>query len=218
MPDIDEFIKELTPFELEYVDKGGSHFCLKSYIKRIYDDYIFISPPQKENLSFNIPDGQEITIVFKTEKGVLSASSAVIGKQLDTMPGLKISFPYNSRFTERRTFIRTPLKLNVEIVKFLDSDHKNEEILNIQTRNISGNGLSYVSNCPLDNYYDIYCKIHLNDGKEPVNIRCEHIYSKKIRINSQKAYLTALAFIDIQEEYVSRIVKACFNYQIKNKK
>ncbi len=218
MPDIDDFIKELAPLELDYTDDEGNHRNLNSYIKRIYDDYIFISSPEKGNVSINIPDGQEIFIIFKTEKGYLSASSVVLGKQLDTMQGLKISFPHNSRFIERRAFVRIPFNLDVEITKILDSNSTKKETFNVMTNDISGSGLSYISEFPLDNYYDIHCKIHLADGEDPVDVRCEHISSRKENRNNQELNIISLAYIDISESQVSRIVKACFKYQIQNKK
>lgn len=217
MPDIYDFIKELAPFELEYIDSDDNYHCLNTYIKRVNEDHILISPPQKNNLAHNLPDGQEINIIFKTENGTLSAVSNVINKQLDSMSGLRISFPCNSQFTERREFIRVPLNLKVEIMKFLDNTYQNAETFNIQTRNISGSGLCYVSDTPLDNYYDVHCKIYLDYEKEPVTVRCDHIYSKKVKINNEKAYLTALTFAGISDEDIARLVKTCFRYQIDNR-
>ncbi len=217
MPDIYDFIKELATFELEYIDDDDNYHCLVSYIKRLDDDYILISPPQKNKSAFNIPDGKEINIIFKTEKGMLSAVSNIIGTQLDDMSGLKIRFPYNSQITERREFIRVPLGLRIEIIKFLDNTYKNAETFNIQTRNISGKGLCYLSHSILDNYYDVHCKIWLDDEKEPIYTRCDHIYSKKVKINNEKCYLTALSFVEINDEEISKLVKACFRYQIDNR-
>ena len=217
MPDIYDFIKELAPFELEYIDSDDNYHCLNTYIKRVNEDHILISPPQKNNLAHNLPDGQEINIIFKTENGMLSAVSNVINKQLDSMSGLRISFPCNSQFTERREFIRVPLNLKVEILKFLDNTYQKVETFNIQTRNISGSGLCYVSGTPLDNYYDVHCKIYLDYEKEPVAVRCDHIYSKKVKLNNEKAYLTALTFAGISDEDIARLVKTCFRYQIDNR-
>jgi len=217
MPDIYDFIKELAPFELEYIDCDDNYHCLNTYIKSVNEDYILISPPQKNNQSHNLPDGQEINIIFKTEKGTYSAVSNIINKQLESISGLRISFPYNSEFTERREFIRVPLNLKVEVIKFPDNTYLNAETFNILTRNISGSGLCYISDSPLDNYYDAHCKIHLDYEKEPVYVKCDHIYSRKIKINNEKAYLTALSFVDISEEDVAKLVKTCFRYQIDHR-
>jgi len=217
MPDIYDFIKELAPFELEYIDSDDNYHCLNTYIKSVNDDYILISPPQKNNQTYNLPDGQEINIIFKTEHGTLSAVSNIINKQLDNISGLRISFPYNSQFTERREFIRVPLNLKVEITKFLDNTYLNTETFNIQTRNVSGSGLCYISDSPLDHYYDVHCKIQLDYEKEPIYVKCDHIYSKKIKINNGKAYLTALSFANISEENIAKLVKTCFRYQIDNR-
>jgi len=217
MPDIYDFIKELAVFELEYIDSYDNYHCLNSYVKRVNEDHILISPPQKNNLAHNLSDGQEISIIFKTEKGTFSAVSNVMNKQLDSMSGLRISFPYNSQFTERREFLRVPLNLKVEVIKYLDKTYMNMETFNIQTRNISGSGLCYISDSPLENYYDVHCNIYLDYEKEPISIRAEHIYSKKVKINNEKTYLTAISFAGISEEDVSRLVKTCFKYQIDNR-
>lgn len=217
MPDIYDFIKEQAVFELEYIDSDDNYHCLDSYVKKVDANHILISPPQKNNITHNIPDGKEINIIFKTENGTFSAVSSVIDKQLDKTSGFRISFPCNSQFTERREFIRVPLALKVEIIKFLDNTNLNIENFNIQTRNISGSGFCYVSDTPLDNYYDVHCKIHLPEEKEPVYVRCDQIYSKKMKINNQKAYLIALSFADIFKEDIAKLVKTCFRYQIDNR-
>ena len=216
MLDIYDFIKELAPFELEYIDDDDNYHCLNSYIKRVHDDHLLISPPEKHNLAHNLPDGKEINIIFKTAKGTFSAVSNVIDKHLDSMSGLRISFPCNSQFTERREFIRVPLNIKVEIIKYIDNTYLKMETFNALTRNISASGLSYISDAPLDNYYDVHCKIHLDYEKEPISVRCDHIYSKKIKLNNEKSYLTALSYAGISEEDTIKLVKTCFRYQIDN--
>lgn len=217
MPDIYDFIRELAPLEVEYIDNDDNYHCLNSYIKSVDDDFILISPPQKNNLSYNLADGQAISIIFKTENGIFSADSNVMSKQLDSISGVKISFPLNSQLTERREFVRAPLNLDVEILKYADNTYLTLESFHIMTRNISGSGLCYISDKPLGNYYDIHCKIRLEKDKEPIKVRCDHIYSKKVKIHNDKAYLTALSFAGIPEEDSSKIVKECFKYQLSTR-
>lgn len=214
MVDVYEFLKELAPLELEYADSSGIGMPLESYIKRIYDDYILISSPQKKGAYVSIPDGQVVSLIFKTERGFLSADSTVMGKQLDSMQGLNISFPHNTRFIERRAFVRVPFKLDIEITKILDIKCNEKEIFNAITNDISGSGLSYISSSPLDNYYDIHCKIYLDDGEEPLYIRCEHIATRE----NPDSNLISLAYVNISENQISRIVKACFKHQLQTKK
>ena len=217
MPDIYNFIKELAPIDIEYLDSSDNYYSLSSYIKGVYEDYVLVAPPQRNNQTINIPDGQEININFKTPNGLFSAFTKVISKQLGNSSGLKISFPHKSQLLERREFVRVPLTLKVEILKFLDNTGLSVETMEIQTRNISGSGLCYISDCPLQNYYDIHCKIHLEKNEEPIYARCDHLYSKKVKINNEKAYLTALSYSGISDEGVAKIVKTCFKYQIDNR-
>jgi c-di-GMP-binding flagellar brake protein YcgR len=217
MPDIYDFIKELAPLEIEYVDSDDNYHCLNSYIKRVDENSILIAPPQKNNIAYNLPDGQEVNIIFKTEKGIYSAVVAVMSKQLKNLSGINISFPHKSHFMERREFVRVPLQLKTEVIKILDKSTQNQEVYTVQTRNISGSGLCYISDKPLDNYYDIHARIYLDNEAEPIFTRCDHLYSKKVKINGEKAYLTALSFAGISDDDISKLVKACFKYQIGNK-
>lgn len=217
MPDIYDFIKELAPVEIEYMDSNDVYHCLNSHIKSLDEDFILVAPPQRNNAAINIPDGQEININFKTENGLYSAASKVISKQLDSISGLKVSYPHKSQLLERREFVRVPLNLKVEIIKFLDSTGLNIDKIEVMTRNISGSGLCFVSDKVLDNYYDIHCKIYLEKNDEPIYVRCDHLYSKKVKINQERAYLTALSFSGISDEGIAKIVKACFKYQIDHR-
>ena len=217
MPDIYDFIKELASVEIEFTDGNDNYYCLKSHIKSVEEDYILVNPPHKDNKAINIPDGQDININFKTENGIFSAEAKVIEKQLGDISGLKVSFPLNAKLTERREFLRVPLNLKAEIIKFSDSTGLNTETIEVTTRNVSGSGLCYISDEPLDNYYDVHCKVYLEQDEEPVYARCDHLYSKKVRVNNEKAYLTALTFTGISDENVAKLVKACFKYQINSR-
>lgn len=220
--DVYDFIKELAFFELEYIDDDDNYHCLSSYVKRVDEDSILISPPEKNrlvhNLTHNLKINQEVNIIFKTEKGLLSAVSKVTGREIGTSSGIKLAFPSKSCISERREYARSDLQFRAEILKFTDNTYINCESFPVQTRNISGSGFCYISDQPLKGYYDIHCKIFIPGQDEPVFARCEHISSCKVKINNgEKAYNNALAFIDIAEDDLSRIVKECFRFQIENR-
>lgn len=217
MPDIHDLIKELASIEIEYTDSDDNYCCLKSHIKSIDKDCILVAPPQKDNQTVHIPDGRDINVNFKTENGILSAEAKVISKQSDNISDLKISFPTTGKLIERREFLRVPLNLKTNILKFPDSTGLNPETIEIQTRNISGSGLCYISEKPLENYHDIHCQIFLEKKEKPLYAKCDYLYSKKVKINNEKAYLTALSFSGISEENVAKLVKACFKYQINSR-
>ncbi|MFH0702499.1 MAG: flagellar brake domain-containing protein [bacterium] len=214
---IHDYIKELTKFELEFIDKNGNYHVLKSYIKSIDQDKILIFPPSHKNVTYNIPDSELINIIICTEDGVYSGESKVIGKELSHTPGLWISYPYNSQLIQRREYVRVPLRINIDLI--ISENNTSETEIKIMPENISGKGFCYISDSPLNNYYDIKCKIYLKDEpNKPIISRCEHIYTNPINIGGKSKYINAFAFIDINLKDVDRIVKACFKYQFEQRK
>ncbi len=219
MPDIDDFIQELESFELEYIDEFDQYHSLNSYIKRVEDDFILIDPPVKKKLVFTLLKGTDINLVFKSAKGVCSAQSYVIGRQLTSPSGLKISFPCDFQITERREFVRVPLPVSLEITKYLDSSRVNIEKTSVQLCNVSAGGLCYKSDKPLGDYYDVEASIYLEGiKKEPLTLRCEYIYTNEKLIKNKPTYHVSLAFSDISEKEVTSIVKECFKYQLSQRK
>ena len=210
-----EHLIENAPFEIEFVDKEDNYHRLKSYIKKIFDDFILIDQPVSKEDSVEIPENSEVNLIFTRKDGVLIATSKV---QTIVQTGIRVGFPHNTDIIERRNLVRVPLKTGVKVFYRPDSDNLEEKNFSVKTRNISGNGVCFFSSYSLENASDIRCKIELEDERlNPVLVKCQHVYSRKARLKEKVCYLTALSYIAISDEDSTRIVKECFKYQINRK-
>jgi len=217
MEDIYNHIHELAKFEFVFNDENEVPHRLRSYIKSLDEDRILVAPPVgHQGKVVPVRDNQKFKIIISTEDGVYSGDSYVLSKEISQTPGLWISYPHNSRHCQRREYIRVPLNVDFELIIYRDSARTIQESNRFVTRDISGRGISFISDSLLDGYYDISCKIFLPDGHQPIESSCEHIYSKQMPDSSK--YINALAFIDIDEYSSERIIKEVFRYQLEQRK
>lgn len=218
MNDIFDHLKELTKLDVEFSNENTHYSFLKSYIKCVEQDRILIDPPSFKGTVYPIYDGQLITITINTNSGVYSGECKIIERDLSTISGLWITFPLSSKQIQRREFLRVPLKKNVEITLFRTAEKTENIKLNVETKDISGKGISFFTDSPLENYYEIECNFSIDNSDHKIWSRCEHIYSKETFINGKIKYLNALAFIELTNKNIELIVRECFKYQLEMRK
>lgn len=219
MSGIYEYLNELRKIELEVKGPNEEQLVLRSYIKSVLDDKILIDAPSKKNVNYNIPDGKEIEIIIQGEDGVYSGTCTVIGKEISGISGIWISHPLNSKRVQRREYVRVELDLSIAISLIKTADNEDKDTFDVKVQNINGKGFSFLSNKPLNAYYDIFCQFKLNDGNDQIiKTRCEHIYSDVKMVHAEMLYKHALAFIDLDDNSTERIVKECFKYQLDERK
>jgi len=213
MADIYNHIRELTKFEIIYKDNDGKIYTPRSYIKCVEDGRLLIDPPVKNGKVCYIPDGQVVKIIISAEDGVYSGESEVLGRELSDISGLWIAYPYNTKYCQRREYLRAELNLECQINIYKDQSRTIKETKKVKMKNISGKGFSYISDEPLSDYYDIECEITLNENK--IISKCEHIYIKDINSSGGKSYVNALVFIDLSEKDTESIIQQCFKYHLE---
>lgn len=221
MVNIYDYLKELTKIDVEFIDPANSKtYVLKSYIKRADDNAILIEPPTINGIVISLNKGQYIKLHLKTNEGVFSGMSSVVGKELSEISGLIIAYPTNVKFNQRREYIRVPLKLPIDLIIIEDNITTEENVINIITEDISGTGFAYISEKPLDKYYSIRCKIYLNDGNNnPIESSCDHIYSNKhVTPSLSMKYKNALMFVEMSKQDNDRIIKSVFQYQLEQRR
>ncbi len=217
--DIYEHIREQAPFKFEFIDENDNYYKLDSYIKKLHDDYIVVTPPDDGDVDINIPGNAEVNLIFPLDNGILIAQCTVLGREAGMKPGVLLSFPHNTRVLERREYIRVPIKLRVEITFYSDQFYTDRKSFFAITKNISASGIAFYHREPIESCYDIGCKIYLSDeNPRAVETRNKLIYSQKIKIKNETVFLTALSFTSISEGDSARIVKECFKYQVRHKK
>lgn len=219
MVDIYNYIKELTKLELIYKDKNGVPRQLKSHVKSIDNHRLLIAPPEERGKAMDIPDGTKIKMIICTDQGIFSGFANILEREISSTPGLWISYPYNNQHCQRREYMRVPIHVDCELIINRDKDRINKDIVKFKTKNLSGKGMNFFTDEHLGDYYDIQCKMFLKDNHdEPIEITCDHIYTKRVRMPEGKKYLHAIYFSNISDFDVERIVKACFKYQLETRR
>lgn len=218
MNDIFDHLKELTKLDVEFSNENTHYSFLKSYIKCVEQERILIDPPSFKGTVYPMHDGQLITITISTNRGAYSGECKIIERDLSTISGLWITFPLSSRQVQRREFLRVPLKKKVEITLFKTAKKIDNLKLKVETIDISGKGISFFTDSPLGNYYEIECTFSIDDSSNQIWSRCEHVYSKETILKGKIKYLHALAFIELTNKNVELIVRECFKYQLEMRK
>lgn len=218
MSDIFDHLKELVKLEVEFSNENTHYSYLKSYIKCVEPNRILIDPPSFKGTVYPIYDGQHITITISTNTGVFSGECKVIEREIATISGLWITFPLSNKQIQRREFVRVPMKKKVEITIFKTPEKTENIKFNVETRDISGKGISFFTDSPLETYYEIECTILADNSNERIWSRCEHVYSRQTIVNGKIKYINALAFIELTNKDIETIVRESFKYQLDMRK
>ncbi len=212
-----EHLNELKPFKIEFTDVDDKYHQVNCTAKKVSEDYILLSPPGE--ILPDLEDNAAINLIIPKTNSILTAQCSFLEKEINKPYGIKISYPYNIEVHERREYIRVSLHLRVQVTCTFGGNLQEKENFYTKTRNISGSGLCFLSEKSLEGCDDnIQCKIYLNDGNsEPVSVKCNYVYSRKVKVKNNILYMSALSYRSISEEDSARIVKECFKYQIRHK-
>ena len=154
MADIYDHLKELVKIEIVYKNTNTiNHY--KSYIKCLDDDRMLIDSPSYRGKSYDIEDNQQILLSLYAEDGVYTGECKVLGKELSKISGLWISYPYNSKHSQRREYLRVNLNVPIDLTIFKDSLRTESTEYRIISKDISGNGFCYICDELLTDYYDM---------------------------------------------------------------
>ena len=192
---------------------------LKSRIAEISDELIAIEMPIEEGtgkMRFFSRD-TEITAFFVSENGMkYSFSSKVTGKASDNIPLLLIEKPMESSITktQRRDYLRVPMNLNLVIIL-----QNPIEIVNVQTIDLSGGGLSFSSSktLPLQKGQTVNGVLQLPEKKkDSEDIRFLGVVKRATPPDEQRPIQTvALHFEDIEERDRDKIIQLCIHRELE---
>ncbi len=216
MADIYDYLKLNKDVELRFTSEKGDYISLNSKIQILGENKILIEPPEFNSKPYKLNDGTNLDVIIYTGEGMYIGGSSVISKELGTISGVWINYPLNSRYIQRREYLRIAIDIEIELIIYLDKNKHQKEILTLRTNDLSGRGLSFTTDSFLSDYYDIECSFNIPDEiATRISTRCEHIYSKKI--HNKTKYLNALAFIDMDKDNVDRVVKFCFKKHLEQR-
>lgn len=216
-----DFIKELEKIEVKYNNSLGIQdtiLTLNSYIKKVDSDHILIDFLTNKGLEYHIFEGEKLEINFKVENGYYTGLCEVIGIDEFELPGIKVSYPDEVKYIQRRDYPRVSLKLHIELLAHI-KELKRTIAHNIKTLDISGSGFCFISDKPFDGFSDFLGYFHLPSHKaQPVKIKLKHVYSREIIICEKEKYKIAFTYPEISEDDREKLLREIFLYQLKVRK
>lgn len=165
------------------------------------DRVALVFPDTHKHLARNLPMGKELEAVVYTDTGVYVFDSIVINSPLEH--DFVIELPDEKKRIQRRDYVRAHYNLRM----ILD---KNNSEIPATTINISGGGarLSLKEELKTNDVWNF--TLHMPDETR-IKGKCIVLYS----LLQGKIMVSAVKFIDINEIDRNRIIKKCFEEEVK---
>ena len=126
-----------------------------------------------------------------------------------------ISYPENSKHSQRREYFRADLHIKFAI-KRPAGDFEDIKILEGITKNICGKGMSFLSDKPFLENDSIEINLYFPD--RTISTMAELVYAKQIVIDNNLKFINAFTFTTISGANINYIVKKCFLHQLNLRK
>lgn len=216
MADIYDQFKDFKSFEAVFTDRDQQPQRLFCSVKSIENNRIILNASKKDNKDVFAEEGTELKLHIYTEHGIYSA----VSKVLLATKGLVnneyiISYPANSKHSQRREYFRADLAVHFIMTVGLDN-HGQVISIDSQTKNICGKGMSYISDKPFPDYTMV--DIELLFKEKSVRTYANLVYSKPIVIANRPKFIHAFSFTNISSTNIDLIVKKCFLHQLNLRK
>lgn len=159
---------------------------------------------------------EELTVYFQNQNERYKFSTTVLAADSRTVPyRIQLSLPDSQgiKRIQNREYFRVPSIVSVEINSGIPGlpNHR------YKTRDISGGGISFISDNPLymENQLKGVMFLKQNGNIIPISFRARIVHVSQIR---EKEYLVALQFTHILDSHRNSIIQYCIREQLKRRK
>jgi len=215
--DVFNQFRDFKSFEVAFYNQDKELQKLYCTVKSIENNRIVLNANNNTNKNIVASVGEDLQLHIYTENGIYSAKSKVIlvSKGLINTEYI-ISYPANSKHSQRREYFRAeiPLKFNMKVFPSENSDKF--FAIDGTTRNVCGKGMSFIS----DKLF-LECEkieVELAFDEKVVKTSAQLVYSKKIVIQDHSKFIHAFMFTDISKKDIEFIIKKCFLHQLDLRK
>lgn len=215
MADIYDQFKDFKSFEVTFYNDNNELQKIFCNVKSIENSSIIIDADNAQNKNIFAKVGDDLKLYIYTESGIYSATSKILlaNKGVFSTEYI-ISYPANSKHSQRREYFRADL--NVKFRMFVTSTSNSSFMVESSTRNICGKGMSYLADAPFTEYDSI--TMELLFGEKTINTLAKLVYSKQIVVGSKPKFIHAFTFTNISQKDIDFIVKKCFLHQLDLRK
>lgn len=194
-------IRENQQTKLFFKVADGSEKELNCTIKEIYSDRISLNFPEEvNNYSDYLQEGDEVSVKIFTPAGIKAFDAVILNSPLDN--DFVIEFVEDYLEIQRRMYLRIEFEAKVLIVKGK---------INIVTHtlDIGGGGIRFYYEGLLENKETVICHLFL---PEFPTINAQGIIVKEAHLKKNEY---VMVFTKIEEKDRDKIIKKCFELQIK---
>lgn len=216
MVDIFEKFKDFKTIEIIFKASDDRWHKILCSLKEIEPNKFSVISDDVKNRGLFVPVGDSVKLDIYTEEGVFSAASKILNLE----KGIKnsvytLSSPVDVHHSQRREFFRADLM--IKFVMNITIDENKEILFKGITKNISGNGMCFLS----DKNFPIHSKIEISlfFKERTVVTEAVLVYSRPLIIDkSLTKFITAFTFPNIEKKDLDFIIKQCFLYQLQLRK
>lgn len=214
MLNIYEQIQNTKSFMISFTSSPGILQKLICNLKFIDNNGIVIIADKYQNGNIYAKSGNEINVCIYNEHGIFMAVSKII-KVINCYRSVKyvISHLEQSKHLQRREYFREEMPIESSITILTEHVDSNNYIIYTKTKNISGNGMGFISDYTLPDSASIIAEIYFKEKR--IITLATRIHSQKIKLYNKVKWLHGLNFIDIPQKDTDFIVKKCFLHQLE---
>lgn len=219
MADIYDQFKDFKSFEVTFYNDNNELQKMFCNVKSIENSSIIIDADNAQNKNVFAKVGDDLKLYIYTENGIYSATSKVLLANKGVfVTEYIISYPANSKHSQRREYFRADLNINfkMNVSMASDSDSSSDFVIKSNTRNICGKGMSYLADSQFPEYDVIAIDLFFNE--KTVNTLAKLVYSKQIIVGNKPKFIHAFTFTNIFPKDIDFIVKKCFLHQLDLRK
>lgn len=218
MVDIYNQFKDFKAFEVVFTDENSQPHKLLCNVKSIENDRILLDSNNEDNSNVFAEVGDDLQLHIYTENGIYSAISHVISMTKGlVITEYVIAYPVNSKHSQRREYFRAEIKLAFVLVGYKNDNHTEPDfVIDGETKNICGKGMSYISDKSFPEYDKLDLELIFNEKR--VKTTATLVYSKRIIIDNHPKFIHAFTFTSISQSNIDFIVKKCFLHQLELRK
>lgn len=213
MVDIYGQFKDFKSFEVSFYNDKNELQKLFCNVKSIENNSIIIDANNQHNKNIFAEVGDELKLYIYTENGIYSATSKIllVNKGVFSTEYI-IAYPVNSKHSQRREYFRADLKINFKMNVILSQNSSQPLVIESNTKNICGKGMSFVSDKEFPEYDTITIDLLFDERK--ISISTKLVYSKQIDAGKRPKFIHAFTFTNISHKDIDFIVKKCFLHQL----
>ncbi|MCM0650433.1 PilZ domain-containing protein [Clostridium swellfunianum] len=176
----------------------------KSTIENVEEGFICISIPIKEGQYIPLRPGEQVEVLYYSDKDIYKFYTYAIGRRVDKIPIILLAYPKEIYKVQRRRFVRVPIVCSIEYLKI----GKNDEVKALKATmvDLSGGGMRIKLREELNLGDKIIAKI-------PIDNEFLEVKGEIVRIEPEedsKRIICGVSFTELEERKREKVIRFIF--------